>query len=360
MLNTRLLSRLALLLGGTVLGVALLVLLLRSVNLSQLGNDFSNADYWYLIVAIVPFLINLLLKVPRWALLYGEGAPGWDTLFGAMNVGYAINALFPARLGEIVRAYYVRDRSGIGMVRTLSTIALERVTDGLTLIVLLVITATTVAFPKELVGPVMTIGAVFVAVMLGMAVLAYSSTRENHPLTSLIGRLESGRWPFVGNVLRQITTGLQALRSRQAVVLLLVYTLIIWGSNSLLLWLTLRAFHIAVPFTGAILLIAVLNLGMAVPSTPGYVGVFDYLMVLTLALYSVPRTQAVAAALVFHAIAFVPITIIGLVYIVRTGLETTLQMVRRETLNPLPQSQTQRRRPTERVGEGETSEARQT
>jgi uncharacterized protein (TIRG00374 family) len=330
-----------------VLGVALLILLLRSVNLAQLGNDFSDADYAYLIVAIVPFLVNLLLKVPRWALLFGDGAPGWDVLFGAMNVGYAINALFPARLGEIVRAYYVRDRSGTGMVRTLSTIALERVTDGLTLIILLVITAPTVAFPGQLVGPVMTIGAVFVAVLLGMVVLAYASTRENHPLMGLMGRLETGRWSIVGNALRQVTTGLQVLHSTRAIALLLIYTLIIWASNALLLWLTLRAFHIAVPFSGAILLIAVLNLGMAVPSTPGYVGVFDYLMVLTLALYNIPRTQAVAAALVFHAIAFVPITIIGLVYIVRTGLETTLQMVRRESLGPEAQGRRQRARPTE-------------
>jgi hypothetical protein len=70
-------------------------------------------------------------------------------------------------------------------------------------------------------------------------------------------------------------------------------------------------------------------------------------MVLTLALYNIPRTQAVAAALVFHAIAFVPITIIGLVYIVRTGLETTLQMVRRESLGPEAQGRRQRARPTE-------------
>jgi uncharacterized protein (TIRG00374 family) len=166
-----------------------------------------------------------------------------------------------------------------------------------------------------------------------------------------VGRLETGRWSFVGNALRQVTTGLQVLHSARAIALLLVYTVVIWGSNALLLWLTLRAFHITVPFAGAILLIAVLNLGMAVPSTPGYVGVFDYLMVLTLALYNIPRTQAVAASLVFHAIAFVPITIIGLVYILRTGLETTLQMVRRESLSPETQSRAQSRRPIVREGE---------
>jgi uncharacterized membrane protein YbhN (UPF0104 family) len=91
----------------------------------------------------------------------------------------------------------------------------------------------------------------------------------------------------------------------------------------------LRAFHIDAPLTAGILLTAVLNLGMSVPSSPGYLGVFDFLMVLTLGLYGVHRTPALAAALAFHAIAFVPVTIIGLVYIVRSGLQVTLEMLKK-------------------------------
>src|SRR5947209_4644030 len=131
----RIVPRLAVLVGGTVLGIVLLVLLLRSVDFDQLGAALSNADFAYLALALIPFLANWLLKVPRWSLLYGEGGPSWDTLFGAINVGYAINALLPARLGELVRAYWVRDRAGTSMVLTLSTIALERVLDGVTLVV---------------------------------------------------------------------------------------------------------------------------------------------------------------------------------------------------------------------------------
>ncbi|GAC1507535.1 MAG: hypothetical protein NVS2B16_02920 [Chloroflexota bacterium] len=320
-------KRLAFLLTGTGIGVLLLVLLLRSVHLDRLGVAFSRVDPVPLALALPFLLVTFGVKVPRWALLYGRESPRWDTLFGAMNVGYAINALLPARLGEVVRAYWIRDRAGISMVRTLSTIALERVSDGLILVVFVLITAPTVAFPGRLLGSALFVGSAFVVALAGMIVLAYGSTDDDHLLSRFLSRLESGHLAFLGRILRQTVSGLQALRNWQAVALLAFYTAIIWLANSLLLWFVLRAFQIDVPVSAAILLTGVLNLGMAVPSTPGYVGVFEYLMILVLGLYSVKEAPAVAAALGFHAIAFVPVTIIGLVYIARAGYETTLEML---------------------------------
>jgi uncharacterized protein (TIRG00374 family) len=328
-------GRALVLLAGTALGIALLVLLLRSVDLGALGNAFSSADYGYLLLAVIPFLINWLLKVPRWSLLFGEQSPGWDTLFGAMNVGYAINALFPARLGEIVRAYWIRDRSGTSMVLALSTVALERVLDGTTLIILLVLMLPTVPFPHQLLGPAFTLGAAFVLLLLVMAVVANSSHREDSAIGRLLTRLERGRLMPVGKAVRQIVAGLHALRNRRALALVLTYTIVIWAANAVFFWLMVRAFHLDVPFAAGILLATVLNLGMAVPSSPGYVGVFEYLTVLTLGLYNVgagtvqhPSAEAIAAALALHVFAFGPVTVVGLIYIARTGLSVTMQMVR--------------------------------
>lgn len=326
--RTRIAVRVLLLLIGAGIGVALLVLLLRSVNPSQLGTDFAQADYRFLLLAIIPWLAALILKVPRWSLLYGPDAPGWPTLFAAMNVGYAINTLLPARLGEVVRAYWVRDRARVSMVRSLSTIALERVTDGVAVVIMVVVTAPTVAFPRALLGPSLTLGAVFIAVLAGMSVLALSSAGSDGRIARFLRALEQGRFARMVGMITQVFAGLHALRSRRSIALLVLYTVLIWTSNVMLSWVALRAFHLAVPFPAAILLTAVLNLGMAVPSSPGYVGVYEYLMVLTLSLYGIAHTPALAAAFAYHVISFVPIAIIGLVYIARSGIDSTMQMVR--------------------------------
>jgi uncharacterized protein (TIRG00374 family) len=309
------------------LGIGLIILLLRSVDLGQLGNAFGQVDYLYLTLALLVFAVNLLLKVPRWALLFGDDAPGFDTLFGAINVGYAVNALLPARLGDLVRAYWVRDRAGLPMVRTLSTIAVERVADGVTVLLLFLILAPTVTLPPSLHGSALGAGLVFALALVAMLLLAFSSTRENR-FSRFLATIEPGRWGIVTRVIRQVVAGLRELRSPRTVVLLIVYTAIIWGANALLLWLVILAFHLHAPFTAGVLGNSVVSLGMTVPSTPGYIGVFDYLIVVTLGLYGIRRTPALAAALVFHAIAFVPVTIIGIIYIARAGLRMTVQMLR--------------------------------
>lgn len=323
----RLLPRLVLLAAGAVLGAVLLVLLLRSVNPGALGNAIGGADHTLFVISLLPWLINWLLKVPRWALLFGPESPSWDPLFGALNVGYALNTLLPARLGELVRAYWVRDRGGVSMVQALSTIALERVMDGVTLIILLLVVLPTVDFPHDLLAPAFTLGAAFIVVLLAMAVVVYGSARRPETMERFFGRLESGRAAPLGRAGRQIMAGLQVLRSPRSVLLLIGYQVIIWGSNVAFAALLLAAFHISVPLPAAALLIAVLNLGMAVPSSPGYVGIFEYLVVLTLGLFSVGRAPALAYALTLHFIAFAPITVVGLLYIART-LGSTVQLLR--------------------------------
>jgi uncharacterized membrane protein YbhN (UPF0104 family) len=90
----------------------------------------------------------------------------------------------------------------------------------------------------------------------------------------------------------------------------------------------LRAFHIDAPVTAGFLLTAVLNLGMAVPSTPGYIGVYDFLFVWMLKLYHVAKAPALAAALGMHAISFLPFAIVGIVYLARAGVQMTVQLLR--------------------------------
>src|SRR5206468_11907746 len=120
-------------------------------------------------------------------------------------------------------------------------------------------------------------------------------------LTGLLERLEGSRLRVVAGVLRQALAGLSALRGR-SFALFVLYTAVIWISNGLLLWLIARAFHLDVPLVAGFLLTGVLLPGMAVPSSPGYIGIFDYLMVLTLGLYGEPHARSVAAAFAAHVI----------------------------------------------------------
>lgn len=312
-------ARIVALVAGLALGVALLVLLLRTVSPGLLAHAFASVDYRYLVLAIIPFLMTIGIKVSRWVLLFGSDAPTWRTLFEAICVGYGVNTVVPLRAGEVVTAYWVRDRTGLSMMRTLGTIAVERVTDGVSVLAILVLFAPTVAFPAQLVGPTVAVGALLAFALVGLVALVGFSPSERGRISVWVERWRRTPARIVIDALAQALEGVRALRGRYALSLYVVYTLVIWVSNSLLFWLLARAFQLDVPLSAGFLLTGVLFLGMAVPSSPGYLGVFDYLMVLTLGLYSVPRGQAVAAALATHFIFFVPVTVVGLMLLAHHG-----------------------------------------
>ena len=71
----------------------------------MLGRAFSNVDYRFLALALIPFVLTFAVKVTRWVLLFGADSPRWRTLFEAICVGYGVNTVVPLRAGEIVTAY---------------------------------------------------------------------------------------------------------------------------------------------------------------------------------------------------------------------------------------------------------------
>ncbi len=325
------LARALALVAGLVLGVGLLVLLLRTVSGDVLASAFAHVDYTYLLIALVPFLLTFGIKVTRWGLLFGQDSPTWWTLFGAISVGYGVNTVLPLRLGEVVTAYWVRDRSRVGMARALGTIAVERITDGVAVLLILVVFAPTVAFPRALVAPTIVVGGLMVAGLAALVVVALMSAPEAGWAQRIIARFRETPLRVVVEMLGQALTGVRALRDPGALSLYLAYTVIIWVSNSVLFWLLVRAFHLDVPLSAGFLLTGVLFLGMAVPSSPGYLGVFDYLMVLTLSLYDVRHGPAVAAALAAHFINFVPVTVVGLLLLARHGETLVLSLASRSS-----------------------------
>lgn len=319
----------------SVLSLGLLIVLVRSVDAERLAASLSHADRRLVIAALLPSLAILLLKVLRWRLLFVPDVPPNKSLFAALNVGYAVNTLVPARLGELVGAYWLTDGGGPSMFRTLSTVAVERVSDGLVLVALLVAVAPTAPVPRGLYEFALLCGAAFAIVLVAMVLVAIGSHRLDRLLARLL-RPRSSRWHAVGRAVVQLIAGLRALQSPLSVTWFLFWTVVIWMATTLQVWLAVAALHIDLSAPQALLLTAVLFLGMAIPSSPGYLGVFDYLAVLVLGLYGVGRAEALAAALVLHVVVFLPVTVIGLGYILHGGVSRTRRILQ-ATLAPSPQ-----------------------
>jgi glycosyltransferase 2 family protein len=115
-----------------------------------------------------------------------------------------------------------------------------------------------------------------------------------------------------------IRQGLAILRSPARLAEVIVWSLVLWLANAWAFYLGFTAFNIPVSYSGALLMQGLLVLGISVPSTPGFFGPFEAVIVAVLALYGIPGSLAFSYAIAFHVTTLVPITLLGLWSLTRT------------------------------------------
>jgi len=215
-----------------------------------------------------------------------------------------------------VRSYAASRLAGIRFSTVVSSIVVERIFDGLTVVFLLSLALLSPDLPPSVsvagvsVRKVATTGGLIGAAGLLAAVLVLAAplaaerlVRRVVPWTRLADRLVS--------LIEGIRRGLVVLRDPGRLLGVLIWSLVLWGVNALGFYLGFLAFNIPVAYTGALLLQGLLVLGVSIPSTPGFFGPFEAVIVAVLALYGIPRDLAFSYALAFHLTTFVPITLLG-------------------------------------------------
>lgn len=300
----------------------------------KMAEAFKNANYLYIIPAVALYFIAVWFRTVRWQmLLMPLGRFSVRRLFPVVVVGYMANNLLPARLGELVRAYYMREKEQVSASATLATIVLERVFDGLAL--LLFIAVVFIFLPMTGVSglgsedaptvlravPAVLTALAFVTA-LGLLTLFALNPRAGRALAQGIARFAPARIRVrVQELVELFIGGLSALRSPRRQAGVLVLSLPVWlfeGGMYLTFGLAFgldnlmssAAFILSVLF----LVTAAANLALTLPSSPGGVGPFELLAAASLVLVGVDRDLASSYALALHVVLLVPVTLLGLYY----------------------------------------------
>jgi len=124
-------------------------------------------------------------------------------------------------------------------------------------------------------------------------------------------------------MLRTMTEGLRGVRAAGHAVPITVCSVVVWLLFALSIWTALHAAHLDLPLTAGWTVLAFLGLGVSLPSSPGFVGVVQAATVLALALFSVPRMEALSFSLLFHTSQFIPVTAAGLLYLLLEHVSLT-------------------------------------
>jgi hypothetical protein len=287
-------------------------LAVRGTHPDEIADALREANGWWLVPALVVLAFAVLARAIRWRSLFTpETRPPLGPVTAAMLIGIAVNSLIPFRAGEAARILALGRRTGTSRIETLATVGIERVLDVFCLLVLLFV-ALPVLPNVTWIGAAAILAAVLAALLAGAAlVFAIWGDRPLHFLARLFGRLPIVDEDQIEHAGHSLMRGFAGLRHPGIAFASFAWTTIGWVITAVSFWIVTLAFDLDLPVSSGLLVLAAVGLSLVLPAAPGALGVFEAAVVLALAAYDVPRTEALSYAFVLHAVNFFPYLIAG-------------------------------------------------
>jgi uncharacterized protein (TIRG00374 family) len=290
-----------------VLAVVLLYYSLRGIDWRDVARLASGASPGYLAAVAVISTTALLLRALRWrVLLNAHGSVKLPAVFWATAAGYFGNNFLPARAGELVRTFMISSKSGLEASYVLATALSERLADVVALVsISAAVVLTLPEPPRWLAGAIRPLA---VVALLGAAAIALLPLFASQaPRAIARAPLPPSVRPKVARAIDNVLRGMRAFHHPGRLGAFVVLTAIIWTLDALAVVMGGSALGLNMPFHVAFLLIAALGLGSALPSTPGYVGIYQFVAVTVLVPFGFSRVDAIAYILVAQAVLYVVI-----------------------------------------------------
>lgn len=309
--------------------MALMAWVFRSTDLPSVWAEIEEARADLIAATAAGIALAYVVRVKRWLLLLAPLGPvGVGSATRATIIGFATSTIVP-RLGEVVRPYLLARRESLSMSAALATIVVERILDMIAVILLfgLFLAAFSSQLPAtdEQVLGALKAGGLMVAVGAGVF-LALVCVAAHRPewVVAVAARAERlaphGPGAVASRFITRFSTGLGVARDPGRLLQAMVWSLVMWGLVGATAWWGCLAFDVAVPPSSGLLLLALMALGVSVPTPAGVGGFHAAVQVGLTAFYEVPVDAAVGVALVLHAATFAPVTVVGLAWMARDGM----------------------------------------
>ena len=315
------------------LGIALSALLLWYLLRGHLGDVVgvlrtSNLAMWILASAAATSIFPL--RARRWQAILAPlaGRIPFGPLWRATAIGMMMNNVFPLRAGEFARPFVLsRERKDVPFAAGFASLAVDRLFDGVVVLLLMVAATFDPRFPADAnIGGVPASRIAFSAagflgvVGVGLYTLVFFPHFMFRVAETVLGAISPKLADKIVGLMKTFASGLGMLRSPALALEVFGWTLVHWLMNGLAFYFGFLALDIDAPFSAALFVQGIVVVGVALPSSPGFFGVFEGAAKVGLMLYGVSDALALGWGIGFHIFSFVPITLIGGWYFSRMNL----------------------------------------
>ena len=310
---------------GLIISAVFLYLALRGLRLQDVWGALQGARYVWLIPGVMVYFMGVGVRAWRWQyLLRPVKTVPFKESFEIVAIGYMGNNIFPARLGEVLRAVILKRRKDVPISASLATIIVERVFDGVVMLAFVFLNLGALANiqgSSGFIGSIQSLSvwgaAIFLGVLAAFLLAAMFPERSKRAMTWFSDRLVPARFreKLLG-IAFKFLDGLEALRSPREALMIFITSVIIWLFETGKYWFVMHAFDFEVSFFALMLMNGIVNLATTIPSAPGYVGTFDAPGIAVLEAFGITKATAAGYTLVLHVALWFPITALGLYYFI--------------------------------------------
>jgi uncharacterized membrane protein YbhN (UPF0104 family) len=317
--------------AGLALGGVAGFYVLRGTDLPAVWNLLRHAIPGWIGLSLALVAVTQLVKALRWQVIVGGGhSLSFGQAIRGLLVGQALNLLMPFRVGDFARAYLVGRHLVAGSVFTFYTVVVEKALDAVMLLVSLVVLLSWAPWPDWLSRSGLWMGLLTLAmVALGLTAAWFWRRRRGAwpppcgnracpelaegglPQTFVRSSLLSRLGDRLLTPAAQLADGLAAARHDGRLLWMVLWSVAVWGLGAATNWAVLAALGLAVNWSAAVLILAAIYAGVAVPAPPTRVGVWHLLVVLALSVYGVDQSQAMACGVLLHLVVVVPLLVAG-------------------------------------------------
>ncbi len=302
-------------------------------NFGEIAHVLGEANYIFVLPAVIVLLIIMVIKAIRWRYLLGSLKPvPLGPVFSVTIIGHMVDSLLPRPIGELARAYLLGERESISKMSVLGTIAVARIFDGLALLFFMVSVWLFVPLAPWLEYGVRIVAGVFIGALVLFIILASSPVRLRKAVAFVLRLLPQRHSSTLEEWLERFISGLAVLKSPIKLLIVFLLSLLIWFIEAMMFYLVAFSFNLGQPWYVFILTSATTNLALLLPSMPGGLGNWELACQETLSAFGVDVALASAYAIALHAIVLIPMILLGFIFLWTQNLSLTKVVSQREGL----------------------------
>lgn len=307
---------------GLIVTVLALWLSFRNLDWAELGESFTSVHLFWVILAVINVLFTVYAMGWRWRLLLKSKKDiPLGYMFQLNVIAQYINIVLPGRFGEIAKAWLPAKRYELSGSYVLGTVVIEKMFDFFAGVILWVSISAFVAFHGEIKGYTMMALVICIILIILLVLVLWKREMVRKLLYFFSSLLPEGK--FKQRVVNFLEKGMEAfsqLKDSKTSLGLALYTVLIILLSTLTNFLLFLAFGFKLSFFEAMVLLLIIQVGNAPPSVPGKVGIFEYMVILGLWLFSIEKADAMGYALMLHVVSYLPKIILGFLFMANLNI----------------------------------------